>query len=58
MGCSCFASILNQFPLKLKDPAPLSSSRKPSRDLPVSYNLSLHGLPICLLHASFQAIST
>lgn len=57
MGCSCFASILNQFHSMLKDPAPLTSSRKPSRDLPIGYDLLLHGLPICLVRVSPQALN-
>lgn len=57
MGHSCFASILNQFPLMLKNPAPLTSSRKPPRVLPISYDLPLYGPSTCLVHVSPQALN-
>lgn len=57
IGCSCFASILNQLPLMLKDPAPLTSSRKPPRDLPISYDLPIHGPSLCLVGVSPQALT-
>lgn len=54
MGCSCFVSILNQFPLMLKDSAPRTSSRKAPRDFPVSHDLPLQELPICLVGISLN----
>lgn len=53
MGRPCFACILNHYPLVLKGPVSLTSSRKSARNPLVSYDLHLLGnlslLTQCLL---------
>lgn len=41
----------------LKNPAPLTSSRKPPRVLPISYDLPLYGPSTCLVHVSPEALN-